>query len=89
MTSQEKREEIIDLAWNCHRSLERHLAEEGKLELLREGGNLLLGRHYAESSTIYFGLNPGSIGGEAPPFVPNFDGKSGPNPPFDSSDDFA
>ena len=56
--------------------------------MFREGGNLLLGCYYAESPTIYFGLNPGSWG-PAMDFVPNFDGKSGRNPPFECTDDYA
>src|ERR1035438_3933971 len=84
MTPLEKREEIINLANELNTALEKK-SDEG---LLREGGNLLLGRYYAESPIIYFGLNPGSIDGDMP-FVPHFDEKSGRNPPFDSSDDFS
>jgi len=83
MTAQEKCEEIIALA----NKLNRSLLAESREGLLREGGNLLLGRYYAESPTIYLSLNPGSYGTDKE-FVPDFDGKSGRNPPFDSSDNY-
>jgi len=47
----------------------------------------LLGCYYAQSPIIYFSPNPGSWGCEMD-FVPAFDGRSGPNPLFDSSDEY-
>jgi hypothetical protein len=53
----------------------------------RVGGNLFLGRFYARSDRIYFGLNPGSVG-ENCEFVARLEDDNGFNQPFRNPEKF-
>ncbi len=52
------------------------------------GGNLFLGRFYAESDRIYFGLNPGLTGRPKDPFLTCLEDDDGFNRPFRNPDEF-
>lgn len=73
----EKLAEIQELALN----LNNRLVDEFGQKTFEENGCLFLGKSYAESHIIYFGLNPGSTGGPQT-FDVSLDKKEGSNRPF-------
>jgi hypothetical protein len=74
-----KLQEIQDMATTLHRSLVEEFGED----MFNEGGCLFLGRFYAESNRIYFGLNPGTRGLESgQPFKVELEQGDDFNPPF-------
>lgn len=80
MTSKEKLNEIQEMARWFHDALCRDFEPE----MFTEGGSLLLGKYYSESTYLYFGLNPGYAG--EPPLGFDVELRAEYNPPFHNSD---
>jgi hypothetical protein len=79
----EKLKEIQEMGLAFHNSL---VAEFDK-DLFREGGCLFLGKFYADSNTISFGINPGTGGLKSGhPFGVDLDKEEGSNRPFKCSE---
>ncbi len=81
---EDKLKEIQEMAEDSHESLEPDFKRIG----FNHGGNLFLGRFYAESDRIYFGLNPGLTGRSKEPFITCLENAGGFNRPFRNPDDF-
>jgi len=77
-----KLKEIQEMALSLHRSL----VDEFRDECFKRGGCLFLGKFYAESDLIYFGLNPGLTGEAVDPFDVQLRA-DGYNPPFLNSEE--
>lgn len=76
--------EIRRMAERFHGELES-TSEPG---LLRLGGNLFLGRYYAESDRIYFGLNPGLTDADCADFEVGLLERNDFNIPFNNPKDY-
>jgi hypothetical protein len=83
-TPEDKLREIQEMAVDFNESLLPDFARTG----FSNGGNLLLGRFYAESNRIYFGLNPGLTGRERDEFRTCLEDDDGFNRPFRNPEDF-
>lgn len=83
-TPEDKLREIQKMAKDFNESLLPDFERMG----FSAGGNLLLGRFYAESDRIYFGLNPGLTHRPNDPFVTDLEDDDGFNSPFRNPDDY-
>ena len=83
-TREDKLKEIQTMAKDFNDSLQPDFKRIG----FNYEGNLFLGRFYAESDGIYFGLNPGLTYQEKDDFVTRLEDGDGFNRPFRNPDDF-
>jgi len=83
-TPEDKLKEIRKMAEDLNQSLVPDFERIG----FRHGGNLLLGRFYAESDRIYFGLNPGLTDRASDEFCTRLEDDDGFNSPFRNPEDF-
>lgn len=59
-------EGALEAVQQLARNLDEQLKAEFGAAVVLQGGNLLLGEHYARSARIFLGLNPGGDGGPNP-----------------------
>lgn len=83
-TAEDKLNEIQKMAKDFNESLLPDFERIG----FNSGGNLFLGRFYAESDRIYFGLNPGPTHRPEDPFLTCLEDGDAFNGPFRNSSDF-
>jgi hypothetical protein len=83
-TPEDKLKEIQKMAEDFNESLQPDFKRIG----FNSGGNLFLGRFYAESDRIYFGLNPGPTHRPEDPFLTRLEDNDGFNSPFRNSSNF-